>query len=75
MTAARIVTGTNAIDATTFVTRYQLAREATGSADANYNRQLRWQNPPSDTVITCSTYHVRMPTRCWCCLKAERSKR
>ena len=65
------VTGTNAVGAA-FLTRYQLAREGTVctaagvpagcdsavTANADYNRQLRWQNPPADTVIACSTYHV-----------------
>ena len=56
-----IVTGTNTIS-TTSVVRYQLAREATATnianADASYSDQLRWQNPPSGTVITATTYHV-----------------
>ena len=52
------VTGTNGINAT-FLPRYQIARELTGSADVDYNRQLRWQNPPSDTVIALSSYHVK----------------
>jgi len=53
-----MVTGTNGINAT-FLPRYQIARELTGSADVDYNRQLRWQNPPSDTVIALSSYHVK----------------
>ena len=70
-----IVTGTNMINetATGYVTRYQTAREgtacsgvgvpagcdATVTANADYNRQLRWQNPPADTVIACTSYHVK----------------
>jgi prepilin-type N-terminal cleavage/methylation domain-containing protein len=57
-----IVTGTNTISATSIV-RYQLAREATvangTTADADYNYQLRWQNPPASTLITVTTYHVK----------------
>ena len=52
------VTGTNGINAT-FLPRYQIAREPTGSADVDYNRQLRWQNPPSDTVVALTSYHVK----------------
>ena len=52
------VTGTNAVTATPLV-RYQTAREATGSVDVDYNRQLRWQNPPADTVVALTTYHVK----------------
>ena len=57
------VIGTNQINdptaSTSYLVRYQLAREQTGSADASYNRQLRWQNPPANTVITATTYHVQ----------------
>ncbi len=60
-----IVTGTNQVS-TTSVVRYQLAREATfvssannTTADASYNYQLRWQNPPAEAVITATTYHVK----------------
>ena len=54
--------------------RYEIAREGTYCSAANpptpvgcdttvtndtyYTHQLRWQNPPSDTVITATTYHV-----------------
>jgi len=58
---------------TTFLPRYQLAHEGTscpqGGAsycdpsvsptDPDYKRQLRWQNPPADTVITMTSYHVQ----------------
>ena len=27
--------------------------------DADYRRQLRWQNPPADTVVTLTSYHVQ----------------
>ena len=57
-----IVTGTNQVSTTSTV-RYQLAREQTvmpgTAADASYNYQLRWQNPPAGTVITATTYHVQ----------------
>jgi len=64
------VTGTNQINDPTSLTpysylvRYQLAREqtlATIPTDASnpYSRQLRWQNPPSNTVIIATTYHVK----------------
>ena len=58
------VTGTNAVSATPIV-RYQIAHENTvnpvpsDTADPYYKRQLRWQNPPSDTVIALSSYHVK----------------
>ncbi len=70
-----IVTGTNTVNetATGYVTRYQTAREGTAcsgagvpvgcdstvTANSDYNRQLRWQNPPADTVIACTSYHVK----------------
>ena len=60
-----VVMGTNQVSATSVV-RYQLARENTftssannPNADADYNYQLRWQNPPADTLITVTTYHVQ----------------
>ncbi len=52
------VTGTNAVG-TTPVARYQLAREVTGSTDGDYNYQLRWQNPPAETFVACTSYHVQ----------------
>ena len=56
------VTGTNAVS-TTQIVRYQIAREATvangTTGDADYNYQLRWQNPPAGTLITATTYHVQ----------------
>ena len=56
------VTGTNGVSAV-FLPRYQLARENTivspATPDADYNRQLRWQNPPSDTVVAITSYHVK----------------
>ena len=52
------VTGTNSISGTSVV-RYQLAREVTGSTDNDYKRQMRWSNPPPDTVVTATTYHVK----------------
>ena len=53
-----VVVGTNTVN-TTFIVRYQTAREQTGSTDASYNQQLRWQNPPANTLITATTYHVK----------------
>ena len=29
------------------------------TTDPDYKRQLRWQNPPADTVITLTSYHVQ----------------
>ena len=54
------VTGGNDLDPTNskFITRYQVAREPLNSTDINYNRQLRWRNPPADTVVTLTPYHV-----------------
>ena len=59
-----VVTGTNLVsNPAVYSVRYQLAREATvangTTADGNYNYQLRWQNPPADTLITATTYHVQ----------------
>ncbi len=31
----------------------------TAQAQADYKRQLRWQNPPADTVVTMTSYHVQ----------------
>jgi prepilin-type N-terminal cleavage/methylation domain-containing protein len=56
----------------TYVVRYQTnwtgisPTDATDYASANgaktawdnYTRQLRWQNPPADTYVTCTTDHV-----------------
>jgi len=66
-----MVTGGNQVS-TTFLPRYQTAREGTAcngtlpigcdSAvvnDTYYKRQLRWQNPPADTVITMTSHHVQ----------------
>ena len=57
-----VVTGTNTVSATSVV-RYQLAHEQTVASgttpDASYNEQLRWQNPPANTLITLTTYHVK----------------
>ncbi len=53
-----VVTGTNAVSGTNLV-RYQLAREQTGSTDGDYKKQMRWQNPPANTVVTATTYHVK----------------
>ena len=52
------VTGTNTVNGTNLV-RYQLAREVTGSTDGDYKRQMRWSNPPADTLVTVTTYHVK----------------
>ena len=60
-----VVTGTNQVG-TASVVRYQLARENTvtpvPTADPSatiYRDQLRWQNPPAETLITATTYHVK----------------
>jgi len=29
------------------------------ATDPDYKRQLRWQNPPADTIITMTSYHVQ----------------
>lgn len=53
------VTGTNQVS-TAYLVRYQLAREQTGTtADPSYTHQLRWQNPPAETVVTLTSYHVK----------------
>jgi len=31
----------------------------TDQQKADYKRQLRWQNPPADTIITMTSYHVQ----------------
>ena len=59
-----VVTGGNAISTTAYLTRYQTAREPLQSpipSDTNdpYYHQLRWQNPPADTVVTLTPYHVQ----------------
>ena len=59
--ASPVVTGTNAVSGN-FLVRYQLAREGTITptpTDPDYRRQMRWQNPPADTLVTATTYHVK----------------
>ncbi len=50
------------LDLTNYVARYQTSWtdvSATGiSTDPNYARQLRIPNPPGDTFVTLTTYHV-----------------
>ena len=60
-----IVTGTNTVS-TTSIVRYQTAWEATMTpvptaqpAAQIYTEQLRWQNPPANTLITATTYHIQ----------------
>lgn len=66
------VTGTNQlVDPPLYIVRYQLAREQTitpvptpttnSPTDTAiiYRRQMRWQNPPADTIVTATTYHVK----------------
>ena len=68
------VTAGNQVDQNTFYPRYQLAHEGTvcpsngtpgycdpsvSTTDPDYKRQLRWQNPPADTIITMTSYHVQ----------------
>ena len=65
-------TGTNQlVDPPIYILRYQLAREQTINPPPTqttnlptdpailYRRQMRWQNPPADTVVTATTYHVK----------------
>jgi prepilin-type N-terminal cleavage/methylation domain-containing protein len=66
------ITATNQISSTVYIVRYQTNWtdiSTTASADydsavgatpeyTNYNRQLRWTNPPADTYVTSTTYHV-----------------
>ncbi len=60
------VTGGNQLDPTKskFLIRYQTARELLAgqgqynTPDPDYNRQLRWRNPPADTIVTLTPYHV-----------------
>jgi hypothetical protein len=59
-----VVTGGNKISTTAYLTRYQTAREPLQSpipSDTRnpYYRQLRWQNPPAETVVTLTPYHVQ----------------
>jgi len=60
--ASPVVTGTNTVSGN-FLVRYQLAREQTQNPvptnDADYKRQMRWSNPPADTLVTATTYHVK----------------
>ena len=60
------VTGTNQVSTGPNIVRYQIAREMTmtpvptAQPDASiYTEQLRWQNPPANTLITVTTYHVQ----------------
>jgi prepilin-type N-terminal cleavage/methylation domain-containing protein len=66
------VTGTNKVNTTSLV-RYETAREGTAcngtkpigcdptvlASDPSYTHQLRWQNPPAETVIVATSYHVQ----------------
>jgi len=36
-----------------------LNNPATPKVDADYRRQLRWQNPPADTIVTLTPYHTQ----------------
>ena len=63
------------VDPPVYIVRYQLAREQTVSPVPTpmpnppndpttdpgtiYRRQMRWSNPPADTVVTATTYHVK----------------
>ncbi len=61
------VTGTNAMDTTKLVPRYQLnwtsltgtTSPPSGVTTQFYQRQLRWRSIPGDTYVTCTTYHVQ----------------
>ncbi len=39
-------------------TSYVYGSNPVAPCDADYLRQLRWQNPPADTYVTAITYHV-----------------
>ena len=59
-----VVTGGNAISSNAYLIRYQTAREPLQSPVPNatsdpYYHQLRWQNPPADTLVTLTPYHVK----------------
>ncbi len=51
----------NLVDPPVYVPRYQANWTGVGGAavsDADYQRQMRWPNPASNTYVTCTTYHV-----------------
>ena len=59
-----VVTGGNTISSTAYLIRYQTARELLQSPVPSatsdpYYHQLRWQNPPADTLVTLTPYHVK----------------
>ena len=70
-----LITGTNQVDFNTNVLRYSsswtgitpdgsapagLTTSVTGDTPFDaYKRQLRWQNPPSGTYVTSTSYHVK----------------
>jgi len=58
----QVNTDGQSLSTTNYVVRYQTSWtdvSATGtSADTNYARQLRVPNPPGDTFVTLTTYHV-----------------
>jgi len=59
-----VVTGGNTISSTAYIIRYQTARELLQSPVPSatsdpYYHQLRWQNPPADTLVTLTPYHVK----------------
>jgi prepilin-type N-terminal cleavage/methylation domain-containing protein len=64
------VTGTNQIG-TDYVSRYNTSwTDITtggvavgGLSDEQYRRQLRWQNPPANTYVTSTSYHVRFANK------------
>lgn len=37
----------------------QTTCQSPDTAENQYTDQLRWQNPPSNTYVTCTTYHVQ----------------
>lgn len=58
--ASPAITGDNRIDAATFFPRYSRLWTPIdrNNTSANYKRQLLWRNPPDDTYLTMTTWHV-----------------
>ena len=58
--ASPAITGDNRIDTARFAPRYsRLWTEIRpGDTSADYKRQLQWRNPPEDTYLTMTSWHV-----------------
>ena len=59
----QVNTDGQSLSATAYVARYQTSWTGVGTADAvaagqNASRQLHFPNPPGDTFVTLTTYHV-----------------